>query len=70
MQVIIYLQDNGIPAVMAPCLDSGLTVHQIAAKDVPTGKPYKICEHTDLPQDVPQEYWVIDPSSLTDGVGA
>ena len=71
MQVIIYNQDNGIPAVMTPtpeCLQTH-TILEIAAKDVPAGKPFKIVDAADLPQDVPQEAWVIDDADLTDGVG-
>ena len=71
MQVIIYNQDNGIPAVMTPtheCLQTH-SIHEIAVKDVPAGKPFKIVDASELPQDVPQEAWVIDDADLTDGVG-
>ena len=70
MQVIIYNQDNGIPAVMTPapeCLQNH-TILEIAVKDVPAGKPFKIVDAADLP-DAPQEAWVIDDADLTDGVG-
>ena len=70
-QVIIYNQDNGIPAVVTPtpeCLQTH-TILEIAVKDVPAGKPFKIVDASDLPQDVPQEAWVIDEADLTDGVG-
>ena len=71
MQVIIYNQDNGIPAVMTPtpeCLETH-TIQEIAIKDVPAGKPFKIVDSSELPQDVPQEAWVIDDADLTDGIG-
>lgn len=71
MQVIIYNQDNGIPAVVMPT-EEALQQHgimAIAIKDVPAGKPFKIIDTSELPQDVPQEAWLIDEADLTDGVG-
>jgi hypothetical protein len=71
MKVIIYNQDNGIPAVMTPspeCLKA-YSIIEIAIKDVPAGKPFKIVDVSELPQDVPQEYWVIDDKDLNDGIG-
>lgn len=71
MQVIIYNQDNGIPAVVIPTPEA-LKQHgiqAIAIKDVPAGKPFKIIDADQLPQDVPQEAWRIDDALLTDGVG-
>lgn len=70
-QVVIYLQDNGVPAVLSPtpeCLQSH-TIMEIAVKDVPAGKPFKIIERSELPLNVPQEAWEIDESELTDGIG-
>ena len=71
MQVIIYLQDNGIVAVCTPTPEAlqSHSIQEIAAKDVPTGKPFKIVDASDLP-DTPQEAWVINEADLTDGVGA
>ena len=70
-QVIIYNQDNGIPAVVMPTEEAlqQHTILEVAIKDVPAGKPFKIVDAADLPQDVPQETWVIDDADLTDGVG-
>ena len=70
-QVIIYNQDNGIPAVVMPTQEAlaSHTIMEIAIKDVPSGKPFKIINASDLPQDIPQEAWVVDDSELTDGVG-
>lgn len=70
-QVIIYNQDNGVPAVLVPTEDA-LQQHgimAIAIKDVPTGKRFKIVDATELPQDIPQEYWQINEEQLTDGIG-
>jgi hypothetical protein len=69
-QVIIYNQDNGIPAVVVPTPEA-LELHSIfaiAVKDVPTGKPFAIVDAADLP-DAPQEAWVVDDADLTDGIG-
>ena len=49
-QRIIYPTDDGGVAIIvpAPC---GLTIEEIAAKDVPAGKPYKIVDVADIPTD-------------------
>jgi hypothetical protein len=47
---IIYQTDDGGVAVIIPS-DCGLTIEQIAAKDVPAGKPYKIVDVSDIPSD-------------------
>jgi hypothetical protein len=70
-QVIIYNDDNGIPAVVMPTQEA-LDAHgimAIAIKDVPAGKPFKIIDASELPQDVPQEAWTVDDADLTDGIG-
>jgi hypothetical protein len=70
MQVIIYKQDNGIPAVVIPTQEA-LDAHgieAIAIKDVPAGKPFAIIDAADLPT-APQETWTVDEADLTDGVG-
>jgi hypothetical protein len=49
----------------------GLTVEEIAAKDVPTGLPYKIVDATDIPSDrTMRDQWSVGVADLTDGVGA
>ena len=48
-QRIIYPTDDGVSIIIpAEC---GLTIEEIAAKDVPAGKPYKIVDVTDIPTD-------------------
>jgi hypothetical protein len=49
-QRIIYPTDDGGVAVIVPA-DCGLTIEQIAAKDVPAGKPYKIVDAANIPTD-------------------
>ena len=48
---IIYPQDNGIVAVIIPAPECGLSIEEIAAKDVPAGKPYKIVDVSEIPTD-------------------
>jgi len=48
-QRIIYPTDDGV-AIIVPA-DCGLTIEEIAAKDVPAGKPYKIVDMDDIPTD-------------------
>lgn len=50
-QRIIYPTDEGGVAVIIPSPDSGLTLEEIAAKDVPAGKPFKILDALDIPED-------------------
>lgn len=50
-QRIIYPTDEGGVAVVIPTLNCGLTIYEIAAKDVPAGKPFKIVDATDIPTD-------------------
>jgi hypothetical protein len=69
-QVIIFLQDNGIAAVVMPTQEA-LDAHgimAIAIKDVPAGKKFKIIDAADLPN-TPQETWTVDEADLTDGIG-
>jgi hypothetical protein len=47
---IIYPTDEGGVAVIIPA-ECGLTIEQIAAKDVPVGKPYKIVDASEIPTD-------------------
>ena len=48
---IIYPSDDGGVAVIIPAPDCGLTIEQIAAKDVPAGKPYRIVDVSEIPSD-------------------
>ncbi|ODM43928.1 hypothetical protein [Cereibacter johrii] len=68
---IIYRTYDGGVAVITPAPGCGLTLEEIAAKDVPTGKPYRILDASELPAD--REFraaWTVDEADLTDGVGA
>ena len=50
-QRIIYPTDDGGVAVIIPVAECGLSIEQIAAKDVPNGKPFKIVDASDIPED-------------------
>lgn len=50
-QRIIYPTDDGGVAVVVPAPNSGLTIEQIAAKDVPAGKPFEIVDVSEVPSD-------------------
>ena len=50
-QRIIYPTDEGGVAIIIPAPECGLTIEQIAEKDVPPGKPFKIIDVTDIPTD-------------------
>jgi hypothetical protein len=43
-QRIIYTNENGGVCVVVPAPDSGLTIEEIAAKDVPKGVPFEIVD--------------------------
>ena len=75
---ILFIGEDGIVTVMIPVLkdinpETGKvwTVEEIAKKDVPTGKKYKIVEDSEIPTDRSfRDAWVVDESDLTDGVGS
>lgn len=80
MKSIIFQNDEGGVSVIDPIsnyphlmtkMGVSFTVEQIAAKDVPTGKPYKIVDKSEVPTDRTfRNAWAVDEADLTDGVGA
>jgi hypothetical protein len=50
-QRIIYQTDEGGVAVIIPAPECGLTIEEIAAKDVPAGKPFQIVDVSEVPSD-------------------
>ena len=48
---VIYLTDEGGVAVIVPTPECGLTIEEIASKDVPVGKPYKIVDVSEISSD-------------------
>ena len=47
---IVYKNDDGTIAIIVPA-DCGLTIEEIAAKDVPSGKEYHIVDKSEIPSD-------------------
>lgn len=72
MNRIIYKTDEGDLAIIIPT-DEALaehTIEEIAEKDVPAGKPYKIVSVDDIPSDRTfRNAWEVDEADLTDGTG-
>lgn len=48
---IIYIQDDGTVAIVIPADNCELTVEQIQAKDVPSGKTSYIVDKSVIPTD-------------------
>jgi hypothetical protein len=53
MKRIIYPKDDGGVAIITPTPEAleTMTAEEIAAKDVPAGKEFKIVDVTDIPAD-------------------
>jgi len=67
MKLIIYPNDTGGVCILTPAPECGLSLTEIAAKDVPAGKPYKIVDAADIPAD--REFraaWTADFSEVTE----
>ena len=47
---IVYQNNEGGISIIVPA-DCGLTIEEIAAKDVPQGKEYYIVDVSDIPED-------------------
>jgi hypothetical protein len=72
MKRILYKSDEGGVSVIFPSERALLenTIEEIAEKDVPAGKPYKIVDAADIPSDRTfRDAWEVDEADLTDGIG-
>lgn len=68
MKILYKNQDNSI-SIIVPA-DCGLTVEQIAKKDVPTGTPYWIVDDSEIPEDRTfRNAFVYEADRDPDGVG-
>lgn len=66
---ILYISATGALHIIAP--SPGYDAMEVAIKDVPQGLPFKIVPTLDIPTDRSnRDQWEVDPSILTDGVGA
>jgi hypothetical protein len=71
-QRIIYKNDDEGVSVIIPTPEALnlYGIEAIAVKDVPSGKPYKIVNVSDIPADRTfRNAWEINEADLTDGVG-
>ena len=69
MKRIIFKNGDGV-SIVCPSLHWNGTIDELAKKDVPTGKKYKIVDESDIPSDRTfRNAWEVDESNLTDGVG-
>jgi hypothetical protein len=71
-QVIIFQNDDGGVSVIYPTPEAlaSHTIAEIALKDVPAGKPFKIVDISEIPTDrTERNLWTVDPALLTDGIG-
>ena len=71
-QRIIYKTDDGGVAVIVPTpkVLQTRTIEEVAQKDVPSGKAYKIVDVADIPSDRTfRNAWEVDEATLTDGTG-
>lgn len=64
MRIIVFTQDNDVVAVLTPALDCGLSIEEIAAKDVPDSSPYIILDESELPDRAKRDRWVIQGNSV------
>jgi hypothetical protein len=70
---IIYSTIEGGVVIVIPAPECLLehTIEEIALKDVPAGRPFKIVDISDIPTDRTfRDAWEVNESILTDGVGA
>ena len=72
-KVIIYIGDDGEVCTIHPNEEyvAKFSIEELAEKDVPHNKKYKIVDVSEIPSD--QQFrnaWQIAESELTDGVGA
>ena len=64
---IIYTTDEGTVAVLIPTDECGLSIEEIAAKDVPEGKEYKIVDVSTISSDRSfRNAWILDSEITID----
>jgi hypothetical protein len=67
MKLIIYPNDNGGIVLLTPAPECGLSLQEIAAKDVPSGKPWKIVDAADIPATREfRDAWTADFTEVTE----
>lgn len=67
--LIIWKNDNGVVQVTHPASNCGLSVDEIAKKDLPSGSKYKIIAAEELPKwDEFRDAWTCPDDYLDTGV--
>ena len=69
---IVYKNEEGAVCVVHPTAEALelMSIHEIAAKDVPKGIPYALVEDNEIPTDRTfRGAWVLDESTVWVGVG-
>jgi len=70
MEKILFKNNNGGVSIITPSPEWKGTMDELAKKDVPTGKKYKIVDVSEIPDDRSfRNAWEVDEALLTDGVG-
>ncbi len=67
MKLIIYPNDTGGICLLTPAPECGLSLQEIAQKDVPSGKPYRIVDAADIPATREfRDAWTADFTEVTE----
>ena len=70
MEKILFKNKKGGVSIITPSPEWKGTMDELAKKDVPTGKKYKIVDVSEIPSDRSfRNAWEVDEALLTDGVG-
>lgn len=64
MQIIAFTNDANKVSVLSPSPNSGLTLEQIAQKDIPQNSPYIILDESELPDRADRDRWMIQGNSV------
>lgn len=69
MDVIVFRKEDKSVGLIRPSSNSLLTIEEIAVKDVPNGLPFRIVDHSTLPDFAFFDAWEWDDNDEQDGVG-
>jgi hypothetical protein len=63
-QVIVFENEDGGASILIPIPDCGLSIEEVAAKDVPDGKEYLIIDDSELPDRQYRNQWRISNGAV------
>lgn len=66
MQVILFQNDNGGVSVITPAQEYIEQINEVAQKDVPEGKPWRIVDSNTLPSRDSRNRWLWTSSGPLD----